>query len=343
MSGILEGVKILDLSRVLAGPYATQILSDLGAEVTKVEAPWGDDTRKWGPPFTKGFDGKEVAAYFLSCNRGKEIINLDLKQEIEKIKEMIEHADVLVENFRPGTLIRLLGELPKDLIICSISAYGAEGPRRDEPGYDIALQARSGIMSITGDADGPPAKVGVAWIDVITGLNASNAILAALIHKMKTGKTKHIDISLWDCAIAALVNQAHNVLASGKDPARMGSAHPNLVPYRAFKANDGWFVIGVGSDNQWQKLVEALNIDTKTEWDTNSGRIEFRNEVENAIQNIVINMKRKDLERLLEGIPCSPVNTISEAISDPQSIARNLITNHKGVDVIASPLRFIDP
>ena len=343
MSGILDGVKILDLSRVLAGPYATQMLSDLGAEVVKVEAPWGDDTRKWGPPFTKGFDGNQVAAYFLSCNRGKEIINLDLKQEIEEVKQMISEADVLVENFRPGTLTRLLGELPKELIVCSISAYGADGPRRDEPGYDIALQARSGIMSITGDANGPPAKVGVAWIDVITGLNASNAILAALIHKMKTGETKHIDISLWDCAIAALVNQAHNVLASGKDPKRMGSAHPNLVPYRAFKASDGWFVIGVGSDNQWQKLVKALNIDSKKEWDTNSGRIEFRDEVESEIGKIVIGMKRKDLENLMDGVPCAPVNTISEAINDPQSIARNLIVNHKGVDVIASPLRFIEP
>ena len=340
MSGILDGVKIVDLSRVLAGPYATQMLSDMGADVIKIEAPWGDDTRKWGPPFTTGFDGKQVAAYFLSCNRGKNIINLNLKTQTDEVKKMIQDADVLVENFRPGTLERLLGKLPEGLIVCSVSAYGSTGPRKDEPGYDIALQARSGIMSITGDNEGPPAKVGVAWIDVITGLNASNAILAALFHKMKTGEAKHIDISLWDCAIAALVNQAHNVLASGENPTRMGSAHPNLVPYRAFEVKDGWFVIGVGSDPQWEKLVQLLDIDSKDEWKENSGRIAARDDVETCIEEIIKNKTRKDLEELLQAIPCSPVNTISEALNDPQSIARGLISNHKGVQVLASPLRF---
>jgi crotonobetainyl-CoA:carnitine CoA-transferase CaiB-like acyl-CoA transferase len=343
MSGILDGIKIIDLSRVLAGPYATQILFDLGAEVIKVEAPWGDDTRKWGPPFAKGFDGKEVAAYFLSCNRGKKIINIDIKKNSSELLKLIADADVLVENFRPGTLNRLLGELPKDLIVCSISAYGSNGPRRDEPGYDIALQARSGIMSITGEAEGSPAKVGVAWIDVITGLNASNAILAALFHKMKTGESKHIDISLWDCAIASLVNQAHNVLVSGKDPSRMGSRHPNLVPYSAFQAKDGWFVIGVGSDRQWEKLVELLKIDSKPEWAVNAGRIKDRDEVELCISEILSSKLRKDLEVLLEGIPCSPVNTISEALNDPQSIARDLVQQHEGVTVIGSPLKFVEP
>lgn len=340
MSGILDGVKIVDLSRVLAGPFATQMLSDLGAEVIKVEAPWGDDTRKWGPPFAKGFDGKQVAAYFLSCNRGKEIINLNLKEQGDKVLEMIQDADVLVENFRPGTLERLLGQIPKDIIICSISAYGSTGPRKDEPGYDIALQARSGIMSITGDLDGQPAKVGVAWIDVITGLNASNAILAALFHKMKTGESKRIDISLWDCAIAALVNQAHNVLASGKDPTRMGSAHPNLVPYRAFQVKDGWFVIGVGSDGQWDNLVQFLDINSKPEWGGNSGRVADRDAVESCIGGIIQNKTRKELEDLLQGIPCSPVNTISEALNDPQSVARGLVSNYKGVEVLSSPLKF---
>jgi crotonobetainyl-CoA:carnitine CoA-transferase CaiB-like acyl-CoA transferase len=235
----------------------------------------------------------------------------------------------------------LLGELPKDLIICSISAYGSTGPRKDEPGYDIALQARSGIMSITGEAGGQPSKVGVAWIDVITGLNASNAILAALFHKIKTGEAKKIDISLWDCAIAALVNQAHNVLASGKNPTRMGSAHPNLVPYRAFEVEDGWFVIGVGSDLQWEKLVDQLGIEAKQEWKENAGRIAARNEVETCIAEKIKLMTRANLENLLQGIPCSPVNTISEALNDPQSIDRGLVSNYKGVPVLASPLRFI--
>ena len=340
MSGILAGTKIVDLSRILAGPLSTQMLSDLGAEVIKVEAPWGDDTRKWGPPFTTGFDGKQVAAYFLACNRGKQIITMNLKQEKAELLELIADADVVVENFKPGTLERILGELPKDVILCSISAYGQDGPRRDEPGYDIALQARSGIMSITGDPDGAPAKVGVAWIDVITGLNACNAILAAIIHKLKTGESKKIDISLWDSAIAALVNQAHNALASGKDPQRMGTAHPNLVPYRAFQASDGWFVIGVGSDDQWAKLCVHLAIDFKKAWAENAGRISDREQIEHMLAEIVSKHSRAELEELLKGIPCAPVNTITEALGDKQSKARELVTPYNGVDVLASPLRF---
>jgi crotonobetainyl-CoA:carnitine CoA-transferase CaiB-like acyl-CoA transferase len=340
MSGILAGTKIVDLSRILAGPLSTQMLSDLGAEVIKVEAPWGDDTRKWGPPFTTGFDGKQVAAYFLACNRGKQITTMNLKQEKTKLLELIAGADVIVENFKPGTLERILGELPKDVILCSITAYGQDGPRRDEPGYDIALQARSGIMSITGDPDGAPAKVGVAWIDVITGLNAANAILAAIIHKMKTGESKKIDISLWDCAIAALVNQAHNALASGKDPQPMGTAHPNLVPYRAFQASDGWFVIGVGSDDQWAKLSDYLAIDFKEAWAENAGRISDRAQIEAMLADIVSKHSRTELEELLKGIPCAPVNTITEALTDKQSKARELVTTYNGVDVLASPLRF---
>ena len=340
MNGMLDGVKIVDLSRILAGPLCTQMLADLGAEVIKVEAPWGDDTRKWGPPFTTGFDGKEVAAYFLACNRGKEIITMNLKQQTDDLLELIKDADVVVENFKPGTLERIIGEIPDDVILCSISAYGKDGPRSNEPGYDVALQARSGIMSITGEPEGPPAKVGVAWIDVITGLNASNAILAALFHKMKTGEAKNIDISLWDSAIAALVNQAHNALASGKDPRRMGSAHPNLVPYRAFEANDGWFVIGVGSDTQWANLCTLLNIENKDEWQTNAGRIAEREVIESMLAEIVGGYSRAELEELLTGIPCAPVNTITEALNDKQSIARGLVTKYNGVDVLASPLRF---
>ena len=340
MSGILAGTKIVDLSRILAGPLSTQMLSDLGAEVIKVEAPWGDDTRKWGPPFTTGFDGKQVAAYFLACNRGKQIITMNLKEEKAKLLELIADADVVVENFKPGTLERILGELPEDVILCSITAYGQDGPRRDEPGYDIALQARSGIMSITGEPAGAPAKVGVAWIDVITGLNAANAILAAIIHKMNTGESKKIDISLWDCAIAALVNQAHNALASGKDPQRMGTAHPNLVPYRAFQAKDGWFVIGVGSDDQWEKLCGYLSIDFKEEWAENAGRIHDREQIETMLADIVGKHSRAELEGLLKGIPCAPVNTITEALGDKQSKQRELVTSYNGVDVLASPLRF---
>ncbi len=341
MSGILDGINVLDLSRILAGPYTAQMLSDLGANVTKIEAPWGDDTRGWGPPFATDFDGERVAAYFLCCNRGKSILQMDLKEEKERLRELIEWADVIVENFKPGTLERLLGELPKETIICSISGYGATGPRRDEPGYDLALQARSGIMSITGEAEGAPVKVGVAWIDIITGLYAGNAILAALIDRERTGTIHHIDVSLWDCAVASLANQAQNVLASGVDPSRMGSAHPNLVPYRAFEAKDGWFVVAVGSDTQWANFCSVSGISPLQEWNSNAGRIANRKEIETRIQTWAEQYTRTELEELLQGIPCAPINTVSEALADPQSVAREVLLDEHGVTTLASPLRFM--
>ena len=342
MSGILDGINILDLSRILAGPYTAQMLSDLGANVTKIEAPWGDDTRGWGPPFTTDFDGERVAAYFLCCNRGKSIIQMNLKEEKQRLIEMVANADVVVENFKPGTLERLIGTIPSDTIVCSISGYGATGPRRDEPGYDLALQARSGIMSITGEAEGEPVKVGVAWIDIITGLYAGNAILAALLDKERTGRIRHIDISLWDCAVASLANQAQNVLASGTDPSRMGSAHPNLVPYRAFEAKDGWFVVAVGSDAQWNKFCSISGFEARTEWSNNAGRIEHREEIEANIQDWIQHHNRKDLEAMLAGIPCAPINTVSEALADQQSEARGALLTENEVTTLASPLRFMD-
>ena len=343
MSGILEGINILDLSRILAGPYTAQMLSDLGANVTKIEAPWGDDTRGWGPPFTSNVDGERVAAYFLCCNRGKTILQMNLKEEKERLMEWIDWADVIVENFKPGTLERLVGILPNDTIVCSISGYGATGPRRDEPGYDLALQARSGIMSITGEADGEPVKVGVAWIDIITGLYAGNAILAALLDRERTGTIRHIDVSLWDCAVASLANQAQNVLASGVDPSRMGSAHPNLVPYRAFEAKDGWFVVAIGSDTQWSKFCSIAGISPLEEWESNAGRIANRKKIEALIQTWVEQHTRSKLEELLHGIPCAPINTVSEALADVQSVARGALLEEHGVTTLASPLRFMQP
>lgn len=343
MSAILNGIKVLDLSRILAGPYAAQILADLGAEVTKIEAPWGDDTRGWGPPFTSDFDGEKVAAYWLSCNRGKKVLRYNLKENPKLVQRLISESDVIIENFKPGTLERLIGPLPKKKIICSISGFGAGGPRMNEPGYDLALQARSGIMSVTGSGEGEPAKVGVAWIDVITGISASSAILAALFHRERTGESHKIDISLWDCAVAALVNQAQNQLASGIDPQPMGSAHPNLVPYRAFEASDGWFVIAVGNDPQWERLVELLKIECEEGWSTNEGRVNNRHLVEKAVADVVKEMSRNTLEKLLVGIPCSPINRISEALSDPQSVARGVIEMVNGVPTLASPLRFMTP
>ena len=338
----LTGVRVLDLSRILAGPHAAQTLGDLGAEVLKLEAPWGDDTRSWGPPFQAGFDGEDVASYFLSCNRGKRIETVNIKQEQERIRALVAYADVVLENFKPGTFDAIVGEVPEDTIVCSISGYGQHGPRRDEVAFDLTMQARSGIMSITGDAEGGPAKVGVAWIDVMTGMNAVSSILAALYHREKTGKGARIDISLWDTALAALVNQGHNALA-GITPGRMGSAHPNLVPYKAFEAKDGWFAIGVGTENQWHKLVAALELDVPDHWKDNSARIAERSQVEAAVQQAVANLERGTLEDLLAGIPNAPVNTVNEALADVQTEARGGLVGHEGVVTLASPLRFIQP
>ncbi|MDP6195423.1 MAG: CoA transferase, partial [Candidatus Poseidonia sp.] len=271
----LSGVRVLDLSRILAGPHAAQSLADLGAEVLKLEAPWGDDTRSWGPPFQPGFDGENVASYFLSCNRGKHIENVNIKTEQARIQALVRDADIVIENFKPGTFEAIVADVPDNVIVCSISGYGQNGPRRNEVAFDLTMQARSGIMSITGDAEGAPAKVGVAWIDVMTGMNAVSSILAALYHREKTGEGARIDISLWDTALASLVNQGHNALA-GITLGRMGSAHPNLVPYRVFEASDGWFAIGVGTENQWHKLVAALDLDVPEHWKDNSARIEER-------------------------------------------------------------------
>ena len=338
----LTGVRVLDLSRILAGPHAAQTLGDLGAEVLKLEAPWGDDTRSWGPPFQAGFDGENVASYFLSCNRGKRIETVNIKQEQERIRALVAYADVVLENFKPGTFDAIVGEVPEDTIVCSISGYGQDGPRRDDVAFDLTMQARSGIMSITGDAEGGPAKVGVAWIDVMTGMNAVSSILAALYHREKTGQGARIDISLWDTALAALVNQGHNALA-GITPGRMGSAHPNLVPYKAFEAKDGWFAIGVGTENQWHKLVAALELDVPDHWKDNSARIAERSQVEAAVQQAVANLDRSTLEGLLTGIPNAPVNTVNEALADVQTEARGGLVEHEGVMTLASPLRFIQP
>ena len=336
----LEGVKVLDLSRILAGPHAAQTLSDMGAQVTKIEAPWGDDSRTWGPPFQSGFDGKEVASYFLSCNRGKEILFLNIKEERERVRALIEESDVVIENFRPGTFDRLLGPVRDDLIVCSISGYGQTGPRRDEPAFDLTMQARSGIMSVTGEGGGPPAKVGVAWIDVMSGMNAVSSILACLLRREKTGKGARIDISLWDTAMASLVNQAHNALA-GMKTSRMGSSHPNLVPYRVFQVSDGWFAIGVGTSGQWEKLVEALSLDSPESWIENSVRIENRELVESMVHDSIRGFTRADLEGLLIGVPCASVNTISEALDDPQSHYRENVIPYSGVPTLASPFRFM--
>jgi len=339
----LEGVQVLDLSRVLAGPYTAKLLSDLGATVLRVEAPWGDDTRGWGPPFTEIGD-EQVAAYWTSVNLGKSIIrkNLKIKSDLQEVRKLISDSDIIIENFRPGKAEEWFEPWPDKAIVCSISAYGNEGPRSREGGYDIVMQARSGLMSITGDENGTIAKVGVAVIDVATGLHASSAIIAALYRREKEGIGAKLTLSLWDCALDLLVNQAQNAIISGQNPVPMGSSHPNLVPYRAYKTLDSEFVIAVGSDEQWEKLALALRLEIPldSDWSKNSQRVEDRKLVDAMISKSVKQLTSSELESLLDGIPCAPVNSIKQALSDPNSTERGMLSSTLGIKHVSSPHRF---
>ena len=353
MAGALQDLRVLDLSRILAGPFATQNLADLGADVVKVEAPWGDDTRKWGPPFEE-INGEKTASYFQSCNRGKRSISIDFKSSegISLLRELIHNADVLVENMKVGTLSslgldpnELILEHPK-LIICQITGFGQTGIRANEPGYDVALQGMSGIMSVTGESGSSPVKVGVAWIDVLTGFAATSAILAALHHRERTGEGQIIDLSLFDVALMSMVNQAQNWISSGVSPSRMGHAHPNIVPYQAFEANDGWFILAVGNDSQYHGVCEIIDRKDLSlhPYDTNSGRLANRDNLVNELQSIFIN---NSIQYWLEnfgdiGVPCSPILNVEDAFNDPQSKDRGAIwTLNDGSSSVASAFRFL--
>jgi len=340
--GALDGIRVLDLSRVLAGPWATQLLADLGADVVKVEAPWGDDTRRWGPPFIG-----EDAAYFHSCNRGKRSIVLDLQEQSDTLFALIQASDVIVENFKVGTMesFGVSQEMLTGKILCRITGFGQTGPRAAEPGYDVALQAMSGIMSVTGPTDGEPAKVGVAWIDLLTGTMAGNAILAALFHRERTGEGQTIDLSLFDVGLMAMVNQAQNWIASGQDPERMGHAHPNIVPYQAFRASDDWFVLACGNDDQYAKVCTATQCDDlyRTELQGNAGRLRHRTEI---ISTLSDHFSTKPVQHWLTvfakvGVPCSPIHSVSQAFTDAQAAARNALWEIDGNQSVASALRFM--
>lgn len=330
----LDGYRILDLSRVLAGPYCTMMLGDLGAEVIKVERPGtGDDTRAWGPPFV----GNE-SAYYLCANRNKKSITVNLKAEKgrEIIRQLATISDVLIENYKVGELTELglgyesLQELNPGLVYCSITGYGQNGPDKDLPGYDFIIQGRGGVMSITGEPDGEPMKVGVAIIDITAGLYAANAIQAALLARAKTGKGQAIDISLLDAQVAWLANVASSYLVSDKRPGRFGNAHPTIVPYQSFKASDGFFCLAVGNDGQWQKLCQVIG---QPQWGsdlrfaTNPARVQHRELLVPLLQEIFVT---KDIAFWLRaiadgGIPCGPVQTLDEVFADPQVRAREMI------------------
>ena len=360
----LSGVRVLDLSRVLAGPWATQTLADLGAEVIKIERPGvGDDTRAWGPPFTTRTDGSRGdSAYFLCANRGKKSVELDIAspEGAETIRKLAATCDVVVENFKVGGLAKYgldyasLSAAHPRLVYCSITGFGQSGPRASQAGYDYMIQAMGGLMSVTGQPDGAPGaepmKVGVAVVDLATGLYASNAILAALLHARATGQGQHVDIALFDVQAAMLANQATNYFVSGKAPTRMGNAHPNLVPYQPFPCSDGMVVIAVGNDGQFRTLcgvlgAEGLGGDDR--YAANAGRIEHRAELVAAISAITSGWTMAELMGRLEpaGVPCGPVNTVDQVFDEPQAKHRGLEIALDRADLseptrtVASPIR----
>lgn len=336
---MLDGLRVLDLSRVLAGPYATQLLADLGAEVWKLEPPRGDDTRGWGPPFATDPQGRAVeSAYFLSTNRGKRSLAIDLKDPrgAGLVRELAAHADVLIENFKTGDLARYgldpqaLRALHPRLVTCSITGFGATGPRAREPGYDVALQALTGVIAMTGEPGGAPVKLGVAWIDVLTGLHAVVGVLAALHERDRTGVGAHLDMALWDVTLASLVNQAQATLLTGRPPERLGSAHPTIVPYQAFDASDAPFVVACGNDRQFARLAEVVGLAalaSDERFANNADRVEAREALVPLLAERFATRPRAHwIETLVAvGVPATPVATLLEALHDPQTEARGLV------------------
>ncbi len=339
----LSGVRVLDLSRVLAGPWATQILADLGAEVIKIEKPGsGDDTRQWGPPWLQyGTKETRQSAYFLSANRNKKSVAVDVTtQEGQKIvRELAVHCDILVENFKVGGLQKYgldyesLASLNKRLIYCSITGFGQDGPLAKRPGYDFIIQGMSGLMSITGapgEVEGSePQKIGVALVDVMTGLYAAIGVLAALYQRSATGRGQYIDLALFDCAIACLANQALNFLVSGTAPNRLGNAHPNIVPYQVFATADGHIILAIGNDAQFRRfctLTGEAFLGTDPRFATNGARVANRRELVPIIARLMREHTTAEwLEKLDKAnIPCGPINDIGEAFSEAQAKVRGL-------------------
>ncbi len=350
MTGPLKGIRVLDLTRVLAGPWATQTLADLGAEVIKIEKPGeGDDTRGWGPPFLKGRD----AAYFASANRGKHSVCIDMsKPEGQSlIKHLAAKSDIFIENFKVGGLAkygldyRSLKATHPGLIYCSITGFGQNGPYAGRAGYDFMIQGMSGLMSITGEPDGQPMKVGVAFADIFTGLYSVIGILGALHHRNQTGQGQFIDMALLDSQVAVLANQGLNYLVGGKVPQRLGNAHPNIVPYQTFETADGHIIVAVGNDRQFVAFCRIVDITVDDKFATNRGRVEGRTEL---IPLLTPAMKKQTTAHWVAAfesaaVPCGPINTIDQVFADPQVLARGLQigqTRDDGVQVpgMANPI-----
>jgi len=343
MSGALSHLRVLDLSRVLAGPWAGQILGDLGAEVIKIERPKsGDDTRSWGPPYLQGADGNaDLSAYFLTANRNKQSLAVDIAhpEGQELIRKLVAESDVILENFKAGGLKRYgldyesLKRINPKLIYCSITGFGQDGPCANRPGYDFLIQAMGGLMSITGQPDGEPGagpmKVGVALTDIMTGLYATIGVLAALSHRDRTGEGQYVEAALLDVQVACLANQAMNYLTTGQAPGRMGNAHPNIVPYQDFPTADGNMVLTVGNDEQFARLCDVLG---HPEWAsderfaTNRARVANRNELIPRLPQATVMRSTQEWVQVLErsGVPCGPVNTLDQVFEDPQVLARGM-------------------
>jgi crotonobetainyl-CoA:carnitine CoA-transferase CaiB-like acyl-CoA transferase len=348
----LQGIRVLDLSRVLAGPYCTMVLGDLGADVIKVEPPEGDETRGWGPPFAGG-----ESAYYLCVNRNKRDIVINLKTEEGKkiLRELALRSDVLVENFRPGTLEKFgldyetLHELNPKLIYCSITGFGQTGSMKDKPGYDFMIQALGGLMSISGEPEGEPMKTGVAVVDLFAGQNAIIAILAALQARHLTGKGQHLDISLFDSQLGWLANVASNYLISGNLPKRHGNAHPNIVPYQSFQSNDGWFAIAVGNDSQFKRLCTAMDQEQLSEdeaFKTNAARVQNRDVLIDLLKAVFLGNSTSAWLQKLEKfeIPCGSINDLEQVFGMPTVKERGMLIEMEHptigkLPLVGSPLK----
>jgi glutaryl-CoA transferase len=350
----LDGLKVVELARILAGPWIGQSLADLGAQVTKIEAPAGDDTRTWGPPFIER-DGDKTAAYFYAANRGKTSVAIDFRtpEGQQAVRELVADADILIENFKVGGLAKYgldydsLKALNPRLIYCSITGFGQTGPYAKRPGYDFLIQGMSGLMSITGEPDRQPQKVGVAVTDVVTGLYGTIGILAAVEQRHRTGLGQHIDMSLLDCATAMLANQAMNFLATGNSPMRKGNDHPNISPYQVLPTADGHIILAVGNDGQFQRfcgVVDRADLASNLDFSTNQLRVSNREALTEQIELALKPWSSADLLTALEAatVPAGPINSIGQAFEDPQIQARGLRIDPEGVPGVRGPWQFSD-
>ena len=350
----LDGVKVVELARILAGPWAGQTLSDLGADVIKVEAPEGDDTRRWGPPFVTQEDDTS-AAYFYATNRGKKSVTCDFRtsEGQQMVRDLVADADVLIENFKVGGLAKYgldydsLRQVNPKLIYCSITGFGQTGPYAHRAGYDFIIQGMSGLMSVTGEPDGQPQKVGVAVTDIFTGVYSATAILAALVQRGRTGLGQHIDMALLDVATSIMANQALNYLTTGTPPGMMGNAHPNLAPYAVFDCADGWIILATGNDAQYRRLCTLLGLPDMAEapeFATNAQRIANRVEMTRRLTQATRRFSKLALLAACEaeGVPAGPINDLKAVFDDPQVIARGLQIAPNGIPGVRSPMSFSD-